>query len=85
MYLQENKPTPRIDAVLHRYRERVAGLETEQERNAKGVWPEGSQTQSYESRLIQLEEQLTSLLTKSKVDPMSRHITLHNSTYFPTA
>ena len=70
---QENHCTPRIDAVLHQYRQK-ATKEAGFQPNEKGVgFQDASREplvdmnrQSYESRLIQLEDQLTSLLTRSK-------------------
>lgn len=63
---QENHHTPRIDAVLHLYHQR--GTKTKDYDDWKDVGPLTEQNgQSYESRLIQLEGQLTDLLTRSKV------------------
>ena len=75
---QENRCTPRIDAVLHQYRQR-ATQKTERRRVGQSGNEGGPDTPqiplaekingpsepSYESRLIELEEQLAALLTRS--------------------
>jgi hypothetical protein len=76
---QENHCTPRIDAVLHQYRQRGAqDKEVWSRSHAHGVYTEREMRPllpmnelSYESRLIQLEGQLTDLLTRSRIQKVS--------------